>query len=350
MRPQINLSQLRSLTRRQPQAYGLELGLRLSGADSREERDESIPWLEAAALRDPYDFRIPETLAYRYHEDGQPALAMTSARLAVDSMYTELDVNEAVSEDLQEREYSLRRTHQFLAQRNRLYVGTTWSRFGVPSAIGAATGDSAFQIASFEHLLGDQPTTAGRQLGIYGRALSSSASHGRYFSDPALGVGLRWKPWGTTNLNTFAEIYSPARGSTDLMLRTSASLLDAGDLRDDWRPLDNRWHWQSLYLDAAYFVRADDYQLYASYIRGYDFRLPDRVPHALAPYVTVYSGHSRSFSDTGAGLGLRYRRWFAEDRYNAWRNRVDLRLELNRSLAGDRRDTNGWRIVMEWQL
>jgi len=348
--PALSLAELRVLARQQPGAHGLELGLRLAGADNGEEREAAIAWLEQAARRDPYDFRIPETLAYRYHEAGRPAEARTQARRAVDSMYTDLAVDETTSEELRGREFALRRTHEFLTQRNRLYVGTTWSRFGVPSAIGAQTGDSAFQLASFEHLLGDEPTTAGRQLGLYARALSSSASHDRIFHDPAWGVGLRWKPWGRANVNTFAEIFRPSDGDTDLMLRTSANLLDGGALRDDWRPLENGWHWQSLFLDAAYFIRANDYQLYASYIRGYDFRLSETRPHALAPYVTFFSGQSNDFSDTGAGLGLRYRHWFSGDRYNAWRNRVDLRFELSRSVAGDRRNTDGWRIIMEWQL
>jgi len=120
-------------------------------------------------------------------------------------------------------------------------------------------------------------------------------------------------------------------------------------LRDDWRPQENSWQWQSLYLDAAWFTRADTYQLYASYSRGIDFKLESR-PHLLSPYVTLWSGYTRDFSDTAAGMGIRYRHWLREDAYNAWRNRIDVRFELYRSVAGDRRNNNGWRIQTEWML
>ncbi len=346
----MTLDELRSAAAEAPRLYGLELGLRLSGHEQQAQRESAIPWLEAAARQDIHDFRITETLAYRYAERGDPAAAMVSARRAIDGMDTSLAVGDASPAQLVEREFALRRTHQFLSQRNRLYVGAAWSRFGALDAIGAEPADSAFQIVSFEHLLGEHPTIAGRQLGVYARVLGSSDSRTRYFDNPAWGLGLRWKPLGEQNLNLFAELFQPDNGRTDLMLRASTSLLDGAQLRDDWRPLENRWHWQTLYLDAAWFARADDYQLYGSYTRGLAFKLSDHTPHTVSPYLSAASGHSRSFSDTSAGAGLRYRFWFSEDTYNAWRNRVDVRLEVNRSVAGDRKNSNGWRLQTEWLL
>lgn len=347
--PGSSLDNLRALASADPQLYGLELGLRLSGNDDATVRAESIVWLESARERDPYDFRIPETLAYRYHEIAVPGEAIINAERAIDAMDTSLAVGGVSSAELDVREFSLRRTHQYLTQRNRFYLGGSWSRFGALDAIGASPRNSSFQIASFEHLLGEYPDQAGRQLGVYGRVLGSGTEHQRYFENPALGLGLRWKPWGSQNVNLFAELFEPDNGDTDLMLRASASLLDSGDLRDDWRPQENSWQWQSLYLDAAWFARADTYQLYASYSRGIDFKLESR-PHLLSPYVTLWSGYTRDFSDTAAGMGIRYRHWLREDAYNAWRNRIDIRFELYRSVAGDRRNNNGWRIQTEWML
>jgi hypothetical protein len=347
--PASSINELRALANAEPQLYGLEFGLRLSGNDDPAVRAESIGWLESARERDPYDFRIPETLAYRYHEIAAPAEAIVNAELAIDAMDTSLAVGGVSSAELDVREFSLRRTHQYLTQRNRFYFGGSWSRFGALDAIGASPRNSSFQIASFEHLLGEYPDQAGRQLGVYGRVLGSGTEHQRYFENPALGLGLRWKPWGSQNVNLFAELFEPDNGDTDLMLRASASLLDSGDLRDDWRPQENSWQWQSLYLDAAWFARADTYQLYASYSRGIDFKLESR-PHLLSPYVTLWSGYTRDFSDTAAGMGIRYRHWLREDTYNAWRNRIDIRFELYRSVSGDRRNNNGWRIQTEWML
>lgn len=348
--PSLTLEQLAIQAQAEPALYRLELGLRLSGHEDADLRASAVPWLEAARARDPYDFRIPETLAYRYHELAEPGPAIDNARRAIHGLDSSLAVSGASASELDEREFALRRTHQYLTQRNRVYIGGAWSRFGVLDAIGASPRNSAFQIASFEHLLGEYPDRGGRQLGVYARVLGSGTDNRRAFEDPAWGAGLRWKPLGAQNLNLYAEIFEPYRGDTDLMLRVSASLLDDGELRDDWRAQQDGWHWQSLYLDAAWFSVAENYQLYASYTRGYDVKLSTQRPHTVAPYVSLWSGHSRDFSDTAAGLGARYRHWFSQDTYSAWRNRVDIRLELYRSVAGDRKHTNGWRLQTEWML
>lgn len=342
--------QLIALAEENPRDYALELGVRLAGDEDEGLREQSINWLEQSRQYRPYDFRIPESLAYRYFESENAAAAAENARQAIDHMDTHLSVGEATPDNLTIRQFALRRTHQFLTQRNRWYIGSNWSRYGSVNGIGVNAADSAFQIASYEHLLGDQPTEAGRQLGIYGRALGSSNHNSDFFQNRSYGVGLRWKPIGNANFNTFVEYFWPDQGAEDILIRVAGSLFDGGKYQDDWRPLRSHWQWQSVYLDAVYYLKGEYSQLYGSYTRGIAYKLSDDTPHTLSPYVTVFSGRTDDYLDSAAGLGLRYRLWLDEDHYSAWRDRVDVRAEITHSFDGARRGSTGWRIISEFLL
>lgn len=344
------VEELQELAEQNPRDYALELGLRLAGDEDEDRREMSIDWLEQSRQYRPYDFRIPESLAYRYFESDGAEAAAENARLAIDKMDINLSVGEATPDNLKEREFALRRTHQFITQRNRWYIGSNWSRFGAVNGIGVSAADSAFQIASFEHLLGDEPTEAGRQLGVYGRVLGSSNNNSDFFQNRSYGVGFRWKPIGDANFSTYVEYFWPHEGRDDILVRAAGSLFDGGKFRDDWRPLRSHWQWQSLYLDAVYYLKGEYSQLYGSYIRGIAYKLSEDTPHTLSPYVTVYSGRTDDYLDSAVGFGLRYRLWMDEDRYSAWRDRIDIRAEISHSFDGARRGATGWRIISEFLL
>ncbi|MFN2288201.1 MAG: hypothetical protein ABR578_07700 [Chromatocurvus sp.] len=348
--PLLSLEALLSAAESAPDTYARELGMRLSGQADSELRQSAIPWLKRGRPHAPYDFRLPEALSYRYFEAGETELSTINAQSAIDGLDPALAVGPATPDELTQRQFSLRRSHQFMTQRNRLYVASTWARSGVPAAIGGEQTADVFQIINAEHLLGDAPTVSGRQLGIYARALSSNIRRDEFFADPAFGVGLRWKPIGERDINSYAEFFRSPDGRNDLMLRASAGLLNSGSVRDDWRAGKQHWTWQVLYLDGAYFVDSEIYQLFGSYQLGHDFKLSASTPHTLSPYVTAFHGESNNFSDSVVGAGLRYRLWFSEDRYNAWRNRVDIRAEANYSVSGFQQGETGWRILLELML
>src|SRR5690606_7790886 len=48
--------------------YRADYGVRLAGADNREERARAIPYLQTATKDFPEDYRLGETLAWRYDE------------------------------------------------------------------------------------------------------------------------------------------------------------------------------------------------------------------------------------------------------------------------------------------
>lgn len=344
------VDELQVLAENNPRDYALELGLRLAGHEDEERRQQSIAWLEQSRQYRPYDFRIPESLAYRYFESDGAEAAVDNARQAIDKMDVNLSVGDATPDNLKEREFALRRTHQFLTQRNRWYIGSNWSRYGAVNGIGVSAADSAFQIASFEHLLGDEPTEAGRQFGVYGRVLGASNDNSNFFQNRSYGAGFRWKPIGDANFNIYAEYFWPFQGQDDILVRAAGSLFDGGKFRDDWRPLRSHWQWQSLYLDAVYYLKGEYSQLYGSYSRGIAYKLSEDTPHTLSPYVTIFSGRTDDYLDSAAGLGLRYRLWLDEDRYSAWRDRIDIRAEISHSFDGARRGATGWRIISEFLL
>ncbi|MGS7249613.1 phage receptor [Pseudomonas anuradhapurensis] len=361
--------------------YRADYGMRLAGSADKNHRRQSIPLLERATHDFPEDYRLGETLALRYDEAEDSAAARRELRRVLDVEQNLVDGDDEYG-SLEARKYRQRRAHESLSRRDTITLASTWSPAGTSTNDrfldnGQRSGTSRHaqsqnvQLAMWDHALGDEPSRNGSTLSVYGRVLFGGQSRTDYAQSMGTGVGLRYKPLGQANLNLYAELYhqrqvdeahyrglslgqllSPAKvggnwgdlrhhaeSSNDLLLRATASFLDQGAWRNDWRVDEDDWNERFLYLDAAWWTRAGDHAWLSRYQQGHAWKLPGSSPQTLMPYGFVeFSSQDPSNDwrqDARAGVGVRWQWWFDDDRYNAYRGSLKVRAEYQQSLGGN---------------
>ncbi|WP_313202546.1 phage receptor [Pseudomonas sp.] len=361
--------------------YRADYGMRLAGSGDVAQRRQSIPYLERATHDFPEDYRLGETLALRYDEVENSAAARRELRRVIDVEQNLVDGDDEYG-SLEARKYRQRRAHETLSRRDTITLASTWSPAGTSTNDkfldnGERSGTSRraqsqnVQLAMWDHALGEEPSRNGSTLSVYGRVLFGGQSRTDYAQSMGTGVGLRYKPLGQANLNLYAELYhqrqidddhysglslgqllSPskvggnwgdlrqhAESSNDLLLRATASFLDQGDWRNDWRVDEDDWNERFLYLDAAWWTRAGDHAWLSRYQQGHAWKLPGNSPQTLMPYGFVeFSSQDPSNDwrqDARAGFGVRWQWWFDDDRYNAYRGSLKVRAEYQQSLGGN---------------
>jgi len=361
--------------------YRADYGMRLAGSQDKAQRRQSIPYLERATRDFPDDYRLGETLAVRYDQAEDSAAARRELRRVIDVEENLVDGDDEYG-SLEARKYRQRRAHETLSRRDTITLASTWSPAGTSTNDkfldnGQRSGTTRraqsqnVQLAMWDHALGEEPSRNGSTLSAYGRVLFGGQSRTDYAQSLGTGVGLRYKPLGQANLNLYAELYhqrqidddhysglslgellSPAKvggnwgdlryhaeSSNDLLLRATASFLDQGDWRNDWRVDEDDWNERFLYLDAAWWTRAGDHAWLSRYQQGHAWRLPGNSPQTLMPYgFFEFSSQDPSNDwrqDTRAGVGVRWQWWFDDDRYNAYRGSLKVRAEYQQSLGGN---------------
>lgn len=181
---------------------------------------------------------------------------------------------------------------------------------------------------------------AGRGVTLYGRAFQSLDPGSLSFTGETLqfGLGARWKPLASHDFNLAAErLIAGGNLARDAwLLRASYGWTQGGD----WNPAADRWTYTSLYGDLAWIPDSPEFRsAYASVRHGLRFRTGEGW--AVTPYLTAVA----QISDDSlirrerleAGAGVMISRWFGEDRYRAYRHRVDFELEY-RAGTGDTSD------------
>ena len=358
--------------------YRADYGMRLAGSDDKAIRRQSIPLLEQATRSFPEDYRLGETLAWRYAEVEDSAAARKELRRVLD---VEQDLVGGDDEygSLEARKYRQRRAHETLSRRDTVTLASTWSPAGVSTNDNFRAADNPqrrarsqnVQMAMWDHALGEEPSRNGSTFSVYGRVLFGAGGRSDYAQSMGTGVGLRWKPLGNANLNLYSELYhqreiddshydglslgqlfspskvgrnwrdlrSHASSSNDLLLRATASFFDQGDYRADWRVDEDDWNERFLYLDAAWWTRAGDHQWLSRYQQGHTWKLDTRSPQTVMPYgfleFTSQDPANDWRQDLRAGVGLRWQWWFDDDKYNAYRGSLKVRTEYQQSLGGN---------------
>jgi len=376
--------------------YRADYGMRLSGAETREERATAIPYLQQATRDFPEDYRLGETLAWRYDEVEDSASARKELRRVID-----LEQNPVAADDedgsMEARRYRQRRAHETLSRRDSRTIASTWSPAGVSTNDFVRPDESKgsnrradsqnVQLAMWDHALGEEPSRAGSTLSVYGRVLLGGQGRSSYAESLAAGVGLRYKPWGTQNINFYGEIYKQSQfndddnhslslgqmlvpeklldqindhrqdghTTTDYLLRATASFLDQGKYRNDWRVDENDWDERFLYLDAAWWTKAGDHQWLSRFQQGHAWKLPNSGAQTIMPYGFLeFASQDPSNDwrqDLRTGVGLRWQWWYDEDRYNAYRSKLTVRTEYQQSLGGNLYEGgNGVLLGVEWNF
>jgi adsorption protein A len=389
---------LAEAVRREPNnpRYRADYGMRLAGAETREERATAIPYLQQATRDFPEDYRLGETLAWRYDEVEDSASARKELRRVID-----LEQNPVAADDedgsMEARRYRQRRAHETLSRRDSRTIASTWSPAGISTNDFVRPDDSKgsrrrsdsqnVQLAMWDHALGEEPSRAGSTLSVYGRVLLGGQGRSSYAESLAAGVGLRYKPWGTQNINFYGEIYKQSQlddddshslslgqmlvpeklfdqvndhrkdghTTTDYLLRATASFLDQGKYRNDWRVDENDWDERFLYLDAAWWTKAGDHQWLSRFQQGHAWKLLDSGAQTIMPYGFLeFASQDPSNDwrqDLRTGVGLRWQWWYDEDRYNAYRSKLTVRTEYQQSLGGNLYEGgNGVLLGVEWNF
>jgi adsorption protein A len=283
---------------------------------------------------------------------------------------------------MEARRYRQRRAHETLSRRDSRTLASTWSPAGVstndsfrPNGTLRDTSRRAtsqnVQVAIWDHALGEEPSRAGSALAVYGRVLLGGRGRSSYGESLGTGVGLRYKPWGTANINFYGELYKQSsfdsndnqhlslgqllipekladqfndhrqdgHTSTDYLLRATASFLDQGRFRNDWRIDENDWEERSLYLDAAWWTKAGDHQWLSRFQQGHTWKLPFNGAQTVMPYgfleFASQDPNNDWRQDLRTGIGLRWQWWFDDDIYNAYRAHLTVRTEYQQSLSGN---------------
>lgn len=360
--------------------YRADYGVRLAGAGTKAERARAIPYLQRATQDFPEDYRLGETLAWRYDEVEDSASARKELRRLID-----LEQNPVATDDedgsMQARRYRQRRAHESLSRRDSVTIASTWSPAGVSTNDILRPDDSTgtqrrsssqnVQLAMWDHALGEEPSRAGSTLSAYGRVLLGGVGRSSYAESLGTGVGLRYKPWGTANINFYGEIYKQSQfneqdshglslgqmlvpeklsdqvsdhrqdghTTTDYLLRATASFLDQGRLRNDWRVDESDWEERFLYLDAAWWTKAGEHQWLSRFQQGHTWKLPFNGAQTLMPYgfleFATQDPSNEWRQDLRTGLGLRWQWWFNDDHYNAYRAHLSVRTEYQQWLGGN---------------
>lgn len=360
--------------------YRADYGVRLAGAATQEQRARAIPYLQSATQAFPEDYRLGETLTVRYDEVADSDQARKELRRVID-----LEQNPVAADDedgsLEARRYRQRRAHETLSRRDSRTVASTWSPAGVSTndflrpdqSTGAQRRSTSqnVQLAMWDHALGEEPSRAGSTLSVYGRVLLGGQGRSSYAESIGTGVGLRYKPWGTANINFYGEFYKQSQfddqhnhslslgqllipekltdqvddhrqdGHTtaDFLLRATASFLDQGRFRNDWRVDESDWEERFLYLDAAWWTQAGDHQWLSRFQQGHTWKLPFNGAQTLMPYgfleFAAQDPSNDSRQDLRTGIGLRWQWWFDDDIYNAYRAHLTVRTEYQQSLSGN---------------
>lgn len=285
-----------------------------------------------------------EQLVYQAEAEGNTEEAAEHLKMLVDRFDPDLPPLGTSEESITTKAYNFRRMHERLTRRSQLNVAAWYGNDSGAVGSGAIYGnlfDSKGVQVSYDRLIGDASPTNGGSLSAYGRALVSDGTDGQASSSSMFGVGLRWKPPVTTDLNFFAEInqrdFDGYDQNVDLMLRASGNLLSSFSDVHDWHIGRDSWFVQQLYLDGAYWVSEKDYALLARYSAGPEFKSFLDSPSTIQPYGFLQFDRSRSdFSQVAVGEdvesfsfggGVAFYLWGNMGKYDAYRNSYSLKIE-----------------------
>lgn len=342
-REELGMQWLRRATELAPEngLFLQEYGMRLAAAATPVERALAVAPLNKAARLLPESTDLAQALAFRLIETGEPEEARAQLRRSIDLLPVEASA--------EAQRFAARRQHESLERRNRLSLATSWSPDGVRRSAGQRRNDEFSHGVLLDHPL-DGPLA--NRLSAYGRIMASGKDSDA-LDTVGGGVGLRYMPFQSINLNLYGEFFREDKrvADNDLMLRASASFLDQGEYRNDWRVDQNHWPERSLYMDAAWWVDESERLLVTRFTRGHAFKLPTSSAQTLSPYLVGQGTEQDRQQDLRVGAGLRWQLWFDDDRYNAYRRRLSMSVEYQQALGGNLYErANGLQIGIELAL
>ena len=134
------------------------------------------------------------------------------------------------------------------------------------------------------------------------------------------------------------------------MLKAATDLFSLGGNTRDWQTDAQGWLQQSLYLEAAHWLKSGRDAQFAQYQGGYHFKLHTQNQQALTwqPYVSGQWTRSSERQDTRVGAGVGVHWWSGGDDITAYRRQASLKLLIQHVLNGEREGDNVASLNLEW--
>ena len=305
--------------------------------------------LERAWRADPGNLTVTEQLVYVHQRLSQNKQARAYAERVLDapsaSGGTAAASDSASSLD---RRFGFQRLHEDLDRRLTVSIdGFSGSHLGTgPSGSQAGRGYRSYTQLEADVRLGGPPVRNGATLSAYARVL---ADGGEMLSalpseNAVLGVGLRWKPWGSQVIYFAAEHQTALddRSRRDVLLRASASFFNGARHGDDWHASGRGWVSRNLYLDAARYLDASYSAFTTDYRTSYHRKVS--ANQTVEPYGHLQVSGIKSVnvdSDIRSGVGLRWNLWAGASHYDAPSHKISVGLEFQQAFKTYLTDRNG---------
>ena len=304
--------------------------------------------LERAWQADARNIPAAQQLVYIHQRLSHNDRARWFAERVLDATAATTDSSDRTSVgDAADRRFGLQRLHEDLGRRLTVNADA-WSGTQVGTGTSAsqpAGGYRSYSQIEADYRIGRPPTRDGTTLSVFARVISDGGDERRALpvQNQTLGTGLRWKPFRSHIFYVAAEqqvsLQTPRR---DVLLRTSAALLNGGRHSDDWHASGNGWFSQDLYLDAVHAVRAGYTAATADYRGSYHVKLADS--QSVEPYAHVQLNAIRGARiqrDTRAGAGARWNIWYGATRYDAAPHKLTIGVEYQQAFETYLVDRNG---------
>lgn len=321
----------------------MELGYAYSRAGNLSAAERAF---ERAWQADTHSVAAAQELVYINQRLGQNAAARDYAEKVLDAYGTSASRLTGAQADTQ---FGLQRLHEDLGRRITVSMdGWSGTHVGTgTSASRAGDGFRSYSQIEGEVRLGGAPIRNGRTLAAYARVIGDGGVDRQALpvENRTLGVGLRWKPFGSRVFYVSAEQQAALDGPShrDLLLRSSASLFNGGHHGDDWHASGSGWFAENLYLDGAHYIKAEYSAVTGDYRASYHRKLAGRQtvePYAHAQITGVRIGGTVD-RDVRGGVGTRLNLWLGGNRYNADPHKISIGVEYQQTAETYLPDTNG---------
>lgn len=317
------------------------------------ERDpvESAPYFETALCGNEANAQVKHlhqaAFAFDYANDAEKT--QHYVRAAIDKMLDDPDADE-----LQLLE----------AQRLHRDVSSQWS-FNLSGWAGdssrAAVGQGVDAQGDYFMQLQAAYAFTEEQSGIGGLGAQISLLQGGeddFFETQEIDLGVTWRP--TLKMNTVfaAGVRQQLDGDEELKpyLRASIDLLSPWSQGKWWKPQQERFWYNTFYLDGIYYPEDDQHAFFGRIESGPVIALTQTHLQTLRGYGFLQADTSKDLaalgdaSDTRAGLGVGWMsEWWASD-YNGYNLQMELGLEWQHVVNSDYAEDGDNAVLIRFEL
>ncbi|SFV59405.1 TPR domain protein, putative component of TonB system [hydrothermal vent metagenome] len=299
--------------------------------DKKKRYKEAIKNFKQIKAKEPQKVENYTTLAYLYKKNGQKKEAINTFKEAIDrsknmNQYQRKYIKREITNES-------KAFHFYLVQSARL---NSYKQGGKLSPVNSASynGFGTLQLSY-------QPKFLPKRTTIYANIIHS---HKKAKKSIQPSIGIRYKPIKDKEVYLSAEqlIKGGKESRSDTLLRASLGI--SGN--------PNSSKHEELYLEGAYFTKANSTVLYGNYEFGTSYKVSPRVK--VTPYITTGATYNNDNDlkksvtkmDVGVGVGVDILSDESDYEIEKYRNR--LKLEARRKYAGNSKDKEALRLQWEF--